>query len=155
MIKYKITFDFNIENVLEYDSDEQGVDILEIDDIAFRKAFDTNDKIKEFQDWYNNGLSEDKQISIINIKYDNDFGETGVLYVTLKTKLEDELTFAKEIVDYLFEDDLPRVNYHVHGNAYDDYWNYHKDSPDQKTVEVDYDDWASIDSYSNVTITII
>ena len=53
---------------------------------------------------------------------------------------------------YLFEGDWPTIKYHVSGTSWEDYWDYSSDSPEQRTINVDYDDDAYLDSYQNVTI---
>lgn len=152
MIKYEISFNFDIENVLEYDSDEQNVEILEIDDDCFDKTFDTKEKIKEFQNWFNEGLTEDEKISIINIRYERDGEDVGILEVLLKSELEDTTTFANEIVNYLFEGDYPRLRYHLTGNTVEDYWDYQRDTPEQRLVKLDTEEYANIYRYNNVSI---
>lgn len=152
MFKYKITFDFNIEDVLEYDDSEQYAEIIELDDDCFDKTFDTDEKIKEFENWYNDGEIEENKITIKDIVYDRADEDTGILEVTLEFELKDEKTFANELVSYLFEGDWPSVSYHVTGTSYEDYWDYARSSPEQRTIDVDYEDSASITSYSNITI---
>lgn len=153
MFKYKITFNFNIEDVLEYDDSEQDVEIEELDDECFDNVFDTDKKIKEFEEWYNDGLDNEDKVSIHDIIYDRDGENIGILEVTTNTELKEPKIFADELVTYLFEGDWPTVNYHVFGTSYEDYWDYARSSPEQRTIKVDYDDSASITSYSNVTIT--
>ena len=152
MVTYKITFEFDIENSLEYDSDEQSVDISLLDDKCFDKVFDTKEKINEFQNWFNDGLSENEKIIINNISYDKNGYDEGILKVTLESELKDEKTFADEIVNYMFEGDTPRVQYQVTGTSYEDYWDYNRESPEQRTVNVDYEDYGYINSYKNVNI---
>lgn len=152
MFKYKITFDFNIEEVLEYDDSEQSAEITEIDDECFDSTFDNENKIKEFEEWYNDDLSDEEKVSIVDIVYDRDGEETGILEVTVESELKEPKIFANEIVNYLFEGDWPKVDYHVNGTSWEDYWDYARSSPEQRTIKVDYDDSASITSYSNVTI---
>ena len=153
MVKYKITFDLDIEDSLEYDSDEQYAEIVEVNDECFDETFDTEDKINEFQDWFNDGMLENEKISIINIEYDRDGEGTCILDVTTESEIQDTNAFAEEIISYLFEGDYPTVDYHVTGTSYEDYWDYARSSPEQRTIRVDYDDSVSIHSYSNVNIT--
>lgn len=153
MIRYKITFEFDMESDLDYDKETQDVEILELDDECFDKSFDNLNKIKEFQDEYNNGTSnEDEKVSIINIIYDRAREELGILEVSLESELKDEKTFADELVYYLFEGDSPKVYYHVYGKSYKDYWDYRHGSPEQREVIIDYDDSADLTSYVNVNI---
>lgn len=153
MIKYKITFKFDIEDVLEYDDSEQTAEINEINDECFDETFNNDEKIKEFENWYNDGENEENKVIIKDINYDRADEDTGILEVTLESELKDEKTFASELVSYLFEGDWPSVSYHVTGTSYEDYWDYARSSPEQRTVKVDYEDSANITSYSDVTIT--
>lgn len=154
MFKYKISFEFNIDDAIKYD-DELNVDILEINDDCFNEVFNTEEKIKEFQNWYNVGLSENEKLSILDIIYDRDGEKTGLLTVSLKSKLENEHDFATELVYYLFEDCTPKIYYHVYGKTWKDDWDYRTNSHVQRTINVDYDDSASITSYSNINIVNI
>lgn len=153
MFKYRVRFKLDIEDALEYDDSEQYAEITEIDDECFDKTFDTDEKIKEFENWYNDGYdSSSEKINVKNIVYDRQDEDTGILEVTLNDKLKDEKTFADELVTYLFEGDYPTVRYHVTGTTYEDYWDYHRDSPEQRTVNVDYEDSTNVHSFSNVEI---
>lgn len=153
MNKYEITFMMDVEDALEYDDSEQSAEISYIDDDCFMETFDTPKKIKEFEDWYNADESDSNKISIENIIYDSDGEGQASLEVITKEPLQDENDFATIIVDYLFDGDYPYVHYHVTGTSYEDYWDYDRESPEQRTVEVDYDTSNSIHSYSNVTIS--
>ena len=152
MVKYKIMFTLDIEDSLEYDSDEQNAEILEIDDSCFDETFDNKEKIQEFQNWFNDGLSDTEKISLIDIKYTRDEDEICILEVTSESEIDDKETFANELVYYLFEGDYPIVKYHISGTTYEDYWNYHVDSPDQRPINVDYDTSNEIHSYSKLNI---
>lgn len=152
MFKYKISFEFDLDDVFRYDGDNQHTEINDIDDDCFQKAFSSKENINEFEEWFNDGLKDEDKISVISIKY-NPYNElNGELLVTLSYKLKDMQSFAKELVNYLFEGDTPLVNYHVNEINYKDDWDYHNDSHIQKRVEMEYDDSASIDSYKNVKI---
>ena len=153
MFKYKITFNFNIKEALEYDNVEQDVEIEEIDDECFNDAFNTNKKIKEFEEWYNTSLNDEDKISINSIVYNRDEEDMGILKVTTNNELKEPKIFADELVSYLFDGDWPTVKYHVGGTSSEDYWDYSRNSPEQRTINVDYTDSASITSYLNVTIT--
>ena len=149
--KYNITFDFNIDDALEYDEDDQNVNIININDDCFNETFDTKDKINKFQDWFNEAEPEESKISINNIIYDGFDGE-GNLEVTLNSELQDEEEFAKSIVSYLFDNDWPKVTYRVSGTGWEDYWDYATTSPGQRDISVDHDDSAYVTSYLNIKI---
>ena len=153
MVKYKITFKFDIEKSLEYSNVyDEKIEIEELNDTCFDSVFNTDEKIKEFEEWYNNGLDDDK-ISVNDIIYNKEGEDIGVLEVSLNSELKEPKIFANEIIDYLFEGECPTVNYHVVGTTSEDYWDYRKDAPEQRSRKVEYDDSADVNSYSNVTIT--
>ena len=156
MVKYKIEFDLDIEKVLDYDSDDQYVDIKEIDDYNFYKLFDGENKIKEFENWYNEDVSEDDKIEINSIDYNcNEYGECYI-DVELENALKNENEFADKLLEYMFQvEDYPTVFYHVTGKEYEDYWDGYSETPRQRIINVDYDDSAYVDSYCGLTINKI
>ena len=155
MNKYKITFDFDIEEAIDYDSDDYNIEIIEIKDDCFDEMLDTEDKIKEFQNWFNDGMLEPEKLDIIDIVYDRDGEGTGILEVNTEQEIKDEDTFANELVSYLFEGEHPSIEYHITGTTCEDYWDYYISSPEQRLIDVDREESGTIYSYSNVTITKI
>ena len=158
MVKYEIRFKLDIEEALEYDKSEQSVEIINIDDTCFDKAFDSKDKIQEFENWWNeSAISEDEKIKVLDITYDRDGEDIGILTITLTSKLnsDDEKILMDESVYYLFSLDYPKIYYHVTGTSFEDYWDYHRSTPEQRTINVDYDDNTYISEYSDVSMKII
>lgn len=149
MYKYKITFKFDIDGALSDVNDDYDIDIEEFDDSCFDEVFNSSEKIKEFEKWY------DEQLNISEIDYTADAEDIGVLIVTMQNKPNNEKDFAKEIVYYLFESDWPEIKYRVTGTGYEDYWDYWKDTHGQRDVEIDYTESTSIISFSDVTIQLI
>lgn len=154
MFKYLIKFKFDLEDALQYDEEDQQVDILDFDDSVLDHTFDTNEKIKSFEDWYNEDIAKDEseKINLKHVIYDRESDDIGLLEITTEKEINNKETFANTIVEYLFDASSIKIEYHVSGDSYEDYWNYRSDSPDQRNIEVDYDDMGYIDSYYDVTI---
>ena len=153
MVKYRIAFDFDLDEILDQADYDHHIAVIELNDDCFYELFKTKEDIRKFEEWYNDGLDNEDKVSIDDIIYDRDGDDIGILEVTTNTELKEPKIFADELVTYLFEGDWPTINYHVFGTSYEDYWDYARSSPEQRTIKVDYDDSASITSYSNVTIT--
>lgn len=154
MAKYEIKFDLDFEEDLNYDPDDQYIDNISIDDDCILDAFSTDEKVKEFEDWYNEGF--DNEEDYIKFEYlDCDSDDEGQYCINLTTNkpLEDEKSFAKEMIDYIFDaNDYPYVSYHVSGVAYEVYWDGYRQSPEERKVNVDFDDSEYVRHYTNLEI---
>lgn len=155
MTKYKVTFDFDIKEALEseYDVDEQSAEILDIDDSCFNDIFNTRDKIKEFEDWYNVGLSNEEKITISDINYEPHGSESGIFNISINSELKTPKEFANEMLEYIYDSDCPRIHYQVTGTSGQDAWDYKSGSYNEISVDIDYEDWISVGSYCNINIT--
>lgn len=151
MVKYKITFDFNIDDILNSVDDDENIEILEIDDEEFDKTFDSDSKIKEFEKWYNDTLADEEKINVANIKYNRSEELTGILIVDCNVKLPEPNEFAKELVFYLFEGEWPTIQYSVSG-INDSEYNVGPENIGYENEEFEYVESNFIHSYSNITI---
>lgn len=152
--KYLIKFDFDLSDVLDKQDDDCNIEILELNDECFDKVISDSNDIKEFEDWYNDGVEQNEQISVKDISYERQDDYVGGITIILNNELAgDKETFAKAVVEYFFETDWPTVEYNASGTTYEDYWDYARSSPEQRDVKFDYNDSESISSYDNVTIT--
>lgn len=154
MNKYEITFELDFEEDLNYDPDEQHIDINYIDDDELLDTFSTDEKIKEFEKWYNEPEDEEDKIIIEDIDIDSDGEGKYYINVTINKKLNNEKSFAEDIIGYIFDvSNYPRVSYHVTGTTWEDYWDEYRQSPEQRTIKVDYDDSEYVISYTNINIS--
>ena len=154
MNKYEITFELDFEEDLNYDPDEQHIDINYIDDDELLDTFSTDEKIKEFEKWYNEPEDEEDKIIIEDIDIDSDGEGKYYINVTINKKLNNEKSFAEDIIGYIFDvSNYPRVSYHVTGTTWEDYWDGYRQSPEQRTIKVDYDDSEYVISYTNINIS--
>lgn len=152
--KYLIKFDFDLSNILDKEDDDSTVEILELNDDCFEKVISSSDDIKEFEEWYNDGVEPDEYISVKDISYERQYDYVGKITVVLNNEIVgDKDDFAKAVVEYFFETEWPIVEYNISGTTYEDYWDYYRSSPEQRDVKFDYDDKESVSSYDNVTIT--
>lgn len=69
MDKYKITFNFDIDDLIVSD-DEYTVDVLEVDDSNFIELFKSENKITEFENWFNDGEKDEYKINVNSIVYE-------------------------------------------------------------------------------------
>lgn len=152
MAKYEITFKFDIEEILNYDEDEQAVEIDFFDDDCFHEAFDTNEKIKELEEYLNDIQIENENIVINDIYYNGEDEDLGVVIVDLKDKLQNPEKFANEIVSYLFDGECPMVKYHVEGTTSEPYWDHIHSTSRERGIKVSYDDSGTVKDYYKVKI---
>lgn len=152
MVKYKITFDFDLEEPMSYD-DDYSVDILDFDDSSFYDIFDSKEKIKEFENWWNDGSDSDEdKINVIDLYYEGDYDESGEVYITLENEYKDLEDLKTNILDYLFDNDWPTLRVQITGDSYEDYWDYARSSPEQRSIKVDYEEDFAISHYKNAKI---
>lgn len=155
MAKYKITFDFNLDEIMDYD-DDVHVNIQEIDDQVFYNAFSSKEKVQEFEEWYNKDADSNEEIiKVIDIEYEGDYDTSGIVYVNLESDYKYPDILKDNILNYLFDIDYPIVEVEISGTTYEDYWDYKKDSPEQRTVKFDNIETYSITSYNNAKIVKI
>lgn len=153
MVNYKISFNFNLEDLSTDNSEDKiDIEILEIDDSCFDDIINDSTKIKEFENIYNENLDDENKVSILNVTYDKFEEEVGILKVTTKSELKEPKMFAEELVNYMFEEECPTVYYNISGTVTEPYWDYTKSSSDERNKNIDYEDSISIDKFFNVTI---
>lgn len=153
MAKYEIKFDLDFEEDLNYDPDEQHIDINYIDDDKLLDTFSTDEKIKEFEKLYNEFEDEEDKIIFEDIDIDSNGKGKYYINVTVNKELNNEKYFAEDIIEYIFNvSNYPRVSYHLTGTTWEDYWDGYRQSPEQRTIKVDYDDSEYVRHYINLEI---
>ena len=55
MVKYRITFDFDLDEILDQADYDHHIDVVELNDDCFYELFKTKEDIQKFEKWYNDG----------------------------------------------------------------------------------------------------
>lgn len=150
MVKYKVSFKFDLDEALGQIDRDHNVDVEELDDGCFYNLFNTTEKIKTFEEWYNNSCDSDEdKIIVKDIIYDGDWEDAADVLIYL----EDELPanqlddFKDSIMEYLFEDDRPILYVHEYGVDWRPCWDGYRQEPSEERYEYDNYESYSIDSY--------
>lgn len=151
MAKYKITFNWDYSEFEDYDEDINA-EINYFDIANFGEDVQSESGIKDFEEYYNEDLTDDDKIHVdtIDIEYDDES-----CYVELSTDkaLKNPKDFAKEFVQYMFDGlEYPYVSVNFTGTSYTMDWNYTHDGPYERKQTVDYDEKFDIDSYTDLQI---
>ena len=149
MAKYKISFDYDFSEIENYEDEDATIEINWLDTDAFSSEINTDKGIADFEEWYNDGI--DNPIHFKDIIFDSD-NETGYLDVITDKDIDDLESFAEELVNYLFEGDVPTVSVNFAGIHYVMDWNYTRDEPYERKSKFDYEETFSINSYNNLRI---
>lgn len=155
MVKYKISFKFDLDEILDQVDSDHSIDIEELDDQCFMDLFETKKDIKEFEDWYNDGVdTEDEKIKVIDIVYDGCYETDSEIEITLENELqESELNNLKDmLMEYMFDTDYPVLRTYEYGTTYEPYWNGYRQEPDERKVSFEFNETYSISDYKNVKI---
>ena len=154
MVKYKITFEFDIDEILDQ-ADNVSIEIEELNDKSYYDAFSSKEKIKKFESWFNAAESDNEKIQVFDIKYEGDYDNGGIVVITLESEYEDLDMLKESILDYLFDIDWPTITAKVSGTTYEDYWDYKRSSPEQRSIDFDTIETYAISSYKNDKISKI
>lgn len=152
MVKYKLTFDFDLGEILSQEDSDHHIDIIRFDDNCFYDLFKTKEDIQKFEKWYNDGAtSEDEKIKLIDINYEGDYDYSSIIIITLENDiLDDEFDNLKEgILDYMFDSCHPLLYTNEYGFSYETYWNETREKPDERKVKFNYEEIYSISEYEN------
>ena len=149
MDKYKITFNFDIDDLIVYD-DEYTVDVLEVDDSNFIELFKSENKITEFENWFNDGEKDEYKINVNSIMYEPIEEYSGEIIIELDINKVNETDLMINLLDYMFEEDYPILYTHEYGYAYEPYWT--GTDVGEKRVKFDYDEKYAIRGYNNEKI---
>ncbi len=148
MTEYRIKFEFDYKDI-EDESEEAYAEINYWDDNEFASEFDTDEGIKKFEEWYN---VDNEQISIIGIYSEID-EKIGYFDVSLENELKNPENFANELLDYIFDGDVPTVSVNFTGTTYEMAWNGRASEPYERKVNFDYDKIFDLCDYKNVSIS--
>ena len=152
MVKYRITFDFDLDEILDQADSDHHIDIIELNDDCFYELFKTKEDIQKFEEWYNDGAtSEDEKIKVIDVDYEGDYDYSSIIDITLENEISNnELNYLKDgILDYIFDLKYPTLYTNEYGYSYEMYWNGSRQEPDERKVNFDYDETYSISQYKN------
>lgn len=152
--EYVISFDFDIDEILYdikdlYDGEDIYSDISDIEYNNFGDELFDKQCMKEFEEEYNKNNSEN--IHILEIDGDAADISDYKIYVVLENELQNKEQFAIELVDYLFEDNLPQVKVTSMGHMYQPEWSY-INGPIETRKEYESEETYTIKDYKNLTI---
>lgn len=154
--KYLITFRFGTEELIdELNSDEPNVTVTlnRVKDDPFVDAFSTKENIKDFENWYNDGIeNEDELIHIIDIKYDFDDVDAASITVITSSEIKDDSLFMDSIFEFVEEFGKSKISYHESGYIDEIGWNYRANplSTTRNNIDDDYEE--EVDEFFDVSI---
>ena len=149
MNKYKVTFDFDMDEVLDSD---YHIEIESFDDNKLYDVFD-EDGTQVLEDWYNSDNKDDIKIQSVQYEFDKEW--SGEIIIVTDKEPKELQCLGDFSVEQLFELDCVYVTAHYEGTDYEPYWNYSRSEPDERKVRIDYSKDFSIYDYSNVQINKI
>ncbi len=152
MVKYKVTFEFDLDDILDQVDSDHHIDIEELDDQCFFNLFKSKDDIKQFEDWYNDSAeSDDEKIKVNDIIYDGDYETESEIEIILENEIpeSEEENLKDGILDYMFDSDYPTLRTYEYGTSYEMYWNGARQEPDERKYSFEYDESYSISQYKN------
>lgn len=155
MVKYEVSFKFDLDEILDQADSNRNVEIEELNDECFYDLFSTDEKVKMFEEWYNDCCDSDEdKIIVKDIIYEGDWEDSANVILSLENELpEDQINNLKNaVIEYLFEDDTPDVSVHEFGVDWRPRWDGYRQEPSEEKYEYDNYETYNINSYYDVKI---